>query len=168
MSRISQHLPGLARKRNLPHLPGTNAVDLAPLVAALPVLSTVNITTGKESYAAQGVRERLESRAHRVQQPLIQHANAVVKQIANEKRQRVRNDLGEDVEVSVGGLKWMVDAGISEQPHSVAVAFEERKNALLRHRQIVDFGKEGQRGGKPEVERMRDDLEYLANQDISI
>jgi hypothetical protein len=168
VSSVTKHLPGLARRKVLPSIPGTGAVDLAPIAQPLPVLEPKAILTGKEPYAAIAVKDRLESRAYRVQQPMVNQAKHILGEIAKERRMRVKNDLGEAVRVSLSGLEFEVDPGITEQPRSVALAFEERKNALLRHKQILGLGVEGGRRGRPEVEALAATLEYTANQDISI
>lgn len=167
MSRVDSHLPGLKR-RHLPRIAGTGAVDLAPLAQERPILTKANINTGKDSYRTQAVAERLESRAAQVQQPIIKHTNAVVRNVANERRQWVDNKLNRSVDVSVGGVFWTVDAGRTQQPRSVALAFEQHVNDLHKHQMILREGVDGQRKGRPDVEDMRETLQYYADMDNSI
>lgn len=169
---VKTHLPGLARRvttnsTRLPSVPGTKVADLAPLVKETPVLHAPNINTGKQSYASLAVAERLESRAARVQRPLVEQHNAVIRDIMNERKYRVNNDLGRVIRVTCGAMFFDIDPGVTIQPRAVAIAFEERKNAILRDQLIRRAGLDGV-VKRPEVEAMQADLQYQASQDIGV
>jgi hypothetical protein len=175
----SEHL-GYLRKR-LPRIAGTNAVDLRPLAPARPVLDRRVVQQRSpivkpekregEKYEALAVRERLESRAHTVQRPIIERNNMVLAAVMKERKMWVNNDTGKSVEVSLNGTRFIVDQGRNEYPRSVAIAFEERKNEILKAKMIA---REGQAwryktaDDLPEPREIQDELRYVAHQDSSI
>jgi hypothetical protein len=124
-----------------------------------------------ETYEALAVRERLESRAFNVQRPMKERHNNVMQMVMKERKQWVTNDTGKNVEVSLNGTRFLVQQGRNEYPHSVAIAFEERKNAILQGRMIE---REGQAwryktaDDIPEPVDIQETLRYVAHQDISI
>lgn len=176
MRNVDQNLPYRQKHKQLPRIAGTQAVDLAPLAPASPLLSAAplrfapNINTGRQSFASQSVAERLESRAAKIQKPMVARHQTVIETVMKERKERVHNDMGKAVEVNLNGTRFSIDPGNTEQPHSVAVAFQERRNALLRHAQIMNVSNyERMRDSRdiPDTEDMRDEIEYRAMQDIT-
>jgi hypothetical protein len=106
-----------------------------------------------------------------VQRPIIERNNMVLAAVMKERKMWVNNDTGKSVEVSLNGTRFIVDQGRNEYPRSVAIAFEERKNEILKAKMIA---REGQAwryktaDDLPEPREIQDELRYVAHQDSSI